>query len=132
MPEVTKVKKGIFPIFKFTVEIARASQGCVTGGGFCDADFWLLGKQLFSIDDGEMGFTGTVNTSAQTFELKLEGDITGVSEDNNLEVSANYELPTEIADELGVSHVYLDEDVYMYDSGIGEFGGYIVSYYTVE
>lgn len=131
-PEVAKEKKGIFPIFKFTVQLNRASMECIEGLGFCDAHLWILGDQLFSIDKGEMGFNSTVDEQAQTFELELLGDISTHYNTTTLEVGPDYLLPQAIADELNVSAAYITEGSYTYDSNIGSLGGYVVTYYTVQ
>ena len=91
---------------------------------------WLLGEQLFTIEDGEVGFIGIVDTVNHTMELELRADYSSQYSDLVLEVGTDYLLPEEFADGLNVGDTYLTEGDYYYDSNLGEYGGYVVDYYT--
>ncbi len=127
-------KKKWTPIFKFTVELHRASRDCFYGLGFCDAHMWILGDQVFSIDDGEGGFNTTLDEANQAMTLAWLENPTGnyTGDDLNLEVGPDYFLPEEIAQDLNVSTVQLIEATYTYDETIGSHGGYLVEYTTTE
>lgn len=130
----------IFPIFKFTVELHRASLNCAYGFGFCDAHLILLGEEIFGIQQDSStsgitaGFDAEVLEGNQSIEILWQADAsTFFNPDSlNLEVGENVPLPEALADYLGASYAELVNGTYEYQSNLGEYGGYILNYNVIN
>lgn len=108
----------------FSVNIGRASQGCLRGWGFCNFEWFPLINPDAPLPTDKLLVEEKISTQNERFfEIQAGSPVPGDVTAQELELIVDSDMTTQV----NGTNVTLKKGTYHYDYSIGQYGGYRVT-----
>lgn len=135
----TKLGSNIGSIFDFQADLARPSNNCLSGWGFCNAHLVIFGWfPVFKSTNGNLTpFSGYVepvegaaaNVKNLVFQFANPNDVTVLGDNDGkriVEIHDALDINSDTAHSMGYSSMIMQPGNYAFDSSLGDNGGFKV------